>query len=165
MIGFKVLSAAALFAGMAVLSACNSTGTAPTRVAIGGLDCPDMLIRSGGQAHVVYDRTGTTDPSRVRYRATVLQISRECYRNGDVVEIAFHVSGRVIGGPRASGNTGSATLQVDLEQGGAVTGRREYTVAASIAAPLYAGDYRVDDTLAVPMTTVRSTRIVVGLEN
>jgi hypothetical protein len=161
-----VLGLGTLLAGTVLLAACNTAGTsAPVRVAVSGLDCPDMVIRPGGQAHIFYDRTGTTDPSRVRYQATILQLSRECFRTGDMIEVVVHVSGRIVGGPRVSGNTGSAVLQIDVQQGGAVTGRREYTVAASIAPPLFGGDYVVNDALAVPAASVRSTRIVVGLDN
>lgn len=167
MAGFKAISGyVAVIAGAVLLSACNAGPPAgPSRVAVTGLDCPDMQIRTGGQVHVVYDRSGTTDPSRVRYQATILQISRECYRTGDVIEVVVHVSGRIVGGPRATTGTGSATLQIDVEQAGAVTGRREHTVGASLAPPLFAGDYVVNDAIAVPAATVRSTRILVGLEN
>jgi hypothetical protein len=124
-----------------------------------------MQIRSGGHVHIVYDRNDTTDPSRVRYQATIMQIARECYRTGDVIEVVVHVSGRIVGGPRATVGTGSATLQIDLEQAGAVAGRREHTVAASIAPPLFAGDYVVNDTIVVQAASVRGARILVGLEN
>ena len=167
MAGFRAVSAwLALIAGGVLLSACNAGAPAgPTRVAVGGLDCPDMQIRRGGQVHAVYDRSDTTDPSRLRYQATILQISRECYRTGDMIEVVVHVSGRIVGGPRATAGTGSATLQIDVEQAGAITGRREHTVAASLAPPLFAGDYVVNDALAIPASTVRSSRILVGLEN
>lgn len=164
-VGFKVISGVAALIGAVLLSACNAAPTGPTRVAVGGLDCPNMQIRSGGQVHIVYDRSGTTDPSRIRYQATILQIARECYRTGDVIEVVVHVRGRIVGGPRATAGVGSATLQIDLEQAGAVTGRREHTIGASLGPPLFAGDYVVNDTIVVQAAAVRGARILVGLEN
>jgi len=158
-----------LVGAAALLSGCVSDPAAPAAPRpqeVIGLSCPDMRIAFGGQALTIYDRAGETDPSRVRYQASVLEISRVCFRTGDLLTVDIELSGRIVAGPRGTGGTASAPLVVTVVQDGGVTVlQRAYTVSANIGPPVYGGDYTVADTIAMPLGTDPITvTIIVGFD-
>ncbi len=157
---------ALLVVGAALVTGCarNEQTLAPattTAQRLSTRQCPDMQIRAGGEARVVYDRAGETDPSRVRYQAAILEISRACFTTNGAITADFGVAGRIIAGPRGTGGTASAPLRVTLVANGTeVLFSRVYTVSANIAAPAYGGDYTVTDTIALPATAAPGTLII-----
>ncbi len=162
----------ALFCAVAVLAAgCNRTRETPPPSAVAVERsatpfCPDMQIRAGEEARVVYDRTNTTDPERVRHQAAILTIGRNCFRTGDAITAEFTVGGRIVAGPRGAGGTVSAPLRVTLVQEGVgIIFSRVYTVSGSIAAPAYGANFTVADTIAVPgAAPVGSLILFVGFD-
>ena len=60
-----------------------------------------------------FNQPGLRQLGANRYQATIMQIARECYRTGDIIEVVVYVSGRIVGGPRATTGTGSVHDHLD----------------------------------------------------
>ncbi|MCC6735607.1 MAG: hypothetical protein IT534_05705 [Bauldia sp.] len=130
-----------------------------------GPACPAIVVQSGAEARTVYSGN-TADPSRIRYQAGILAVSRTCSILGDVVSVNIDVAGRFVGGPAAQAGTVRDTLRVAIVgDGGTVLSTRDYALSGTLAAPLFGQDFHVTDSIVVPAAPVGVFyRVMVGID-
>lgn len=73
--------------------------------------CPKIEVRDGTQVYHVGAGGGpVSDPTAVRFQATITRFARECVQDGDTIRIRVGVAGRVLTGAQG----GSATLSLPV---------------------------------------------------
>ncbi|MEC9343571.1 MAG: hypothetical protein VYD64_06965 [Pseudomonadota bacterium] len=117
-----------------LLAACNSTGgntventLDPQQVAGGSQSkvdefedirgyCPKTVMRAGTQTYDVFpENMKRDDPQaerKMRFRATITEVVRECNYEGEQLAMRVGVAGRLVSGP--AGETGAFTVPVRI---------------------------------------------------
>ncbi|MEZ5871893.1 MAG: hypothetical protein R3D32_08600 [Nitratireductor sp.] len=142
-----LINAAALLVGAVILAGCNSAGgnkventltpidpqiaqegqgTLPPADAIQDLRayCPKTVLRAGTETYDIYPaKTRKGDPElekKLRFRATISDVVRECNSAGAMLNIKVGVAGRLISGPASETGSFTMPLRIVVTQGDAV---------------------------------------------
>ncbi len=173
-----------------LLAACNSSGTntvddtlnvtpggAPQMANIPREDeiqdprayCPKAVLRAGTETYNVYPKGVSADDedasSKLRYRATISEIARECNSAGPNINIRVGVRGRYLSGP--SGETGSFPMpvRVAVTQGDTVLYSQLHQIQANIPAGERNGSFSyVDNNISIPRPDRENIIIYVGYD-
>ncbi len=122
----KTLRGMAFLALAAALAACQSSGSgggirkpgdsalAPPpseRVKESDLRgyCPLVTLREGTATYSTYAKG---DPAKLRYRASISDVTRSCARENGMLNITVAIAGRVVPGP--AGGPGNVTLPIRI---------------------------------------------------
>ncbi|MCG6859582.1 MAG: hypothetical protein LJE67_16100 [Salaquimonas sp.] len=168
------------------LAACNSTGgnsventLDPLQVAgdkpkVDEVDdirgyCPKIVMRAGTQTHDVYPaKMKKDDPQKekkLRFRATITDVVRECNYEGDTLNIRVGVAGRLISGP--TGETGDFTMpiRVAVTQGDSVLYSKLQDFAAQIPAGQANATFSyIDNDISIPRPQHQNIIIYAGFD-
>lgn len=172
------------------LSACNSSGTNtvddtlnvspsgnPQIAAVPQEDaiqdprayCPKTVLRAGTETYDVYpDGVDVEDPdaaSKLRFRATIGEVARECNSAGNFLNIRVGVRGRYLSGP--TGETGAFTMpvRVAVTQGDSVLYSQLHQIPAEIPPGQRNGTFQyVDNNVSIPKPERENVIIYVGYD-
>ena len=149
-----------LLAAMLALAACNSAGGNRVEQTLDPMQagnnkskvdsfedirgyCPKIIMRAGTQTYDAYPAKMKKDdpeaPKKLRFRATITEVVRECNYEGDMLNIRVGIAGRIVSGP--AGETGSFALpiRVAATQSDAVLYSQLHDVGAETARPTFPG--------------------------
>jgi hypothetical protein len=163
------------------ISGCNSTkgtdaldlGAAPAPAAatevVKSSDlegfCPQVTLREGTAFTTKYEKGGDADPVRVVYQASITDVTRTCNRADGQVKMTVAVAGKVVPGPKASGEPTSLPIRVAIVQGETVLYSElqqfQVTVVAGQAATQFVF---TDPNPVIGLENIKATQIFVGFD-
>ena len=181
-------------AGTLALSACNSSGTnnvedtldvsqqqmaGVPQISVPQIDevqdprgiCPKTIIREGTESFDVYPagikKGDEGAASRLRWRATITEVARECNSagGGAYLNIRVGVRGRYLSGPK--GETGAFTMpvRIALTRGDEVLYSQLHEIPAEILPGRTNGVFSyLDEAISIPMPERDNVRIYVGYD-
>ncbi len=168
----------ALLAG---ISGCNSTkstdaldlGAAPApgaaKEVVKSSDllgfCPQVTLREGTASTTKYEKGGDADPARIVYQGSISDVTRSCSRVDGQVKITVAVAGKVVPGPKASGEPTSLPIRVAIVQDETVLYSElqqfQVTVVAGQAATQFVF---TDPNPVLGVDNIKATQIFVGFD-
>ncbi len=134
---------------LAILAGCNSSDTGgalslglgnkaktaadPAQPVVVQGACPQLFLREGTAFYTLYAKgakktpDGQADPEKLRYQATLSQVSRQCRQSGSDLIMTVVAYGRLVSGPvgepgtialpiRVAATDGDATVYTELSQ-------------------------------------------------
>ncbi|GIL02045.1 MAG: hypothetical protein BroJett030_19440 [Alphaproteobacteria bacterium] len=180
----------ALLVGVLALAACNSTtgnqveGVLDPRAAAPGQDtqptaadevvdlrayCPKTVMRAGTETYNAYpDTMKSDDPDKarkLRFRATIIEVVRECNYAGPMLNMKVGVAGRIVSGP--GGETGDFRLpvRVAVTQGDTVLYSQLHDITATIPPGRPNNNFSfVDSAVSIPKPDKENIIIYVGFD-
>lgn len=126
-------------------------------------------MRAGTQTYDAYPAKMKKDdpeaPKKLRFRATITEVVRECNYEGDMLNIRVGIAGRIVSGP--AGETGSFALpiRVAATQSDAVLYSQLHDVGAEIKPGFSNGLFSyVDNNISIPRPSERNIIIYAGFD-
>ncbi|MAW87416.1 MAG: hypothetical protein CMJ42_12890 [Phyllobacteriaceae bacterium] len=131
----RFLPQAAIFATAVILSACQSSDTAGTMDVAGTQGqppaeavtqaeleayCPRVSLREGTAYFSTYEKGGEGQQDRVRYQASINDVTRSCNYADQGLVMTVGAAGRVVLGPRGSAGTITMPIRVAVVEGDTV---------------------------------------------
>ena len=164
------------------LAACNSTGGVESTLGVSATPrtatdevvdlrayCPKTVMRAGTETHNEYPpKMKPDDPDRsakLRFRATITDVVRECDYAGDVLNMKVGIAGRIVSGP--AGETGEFHMQVRVavKKGDAVLYSKLNDIVATIPPGRPNNNFAfVDDAISIPRPSQRNVVVYVGFD-
>jgi hypothetical protein len=175
------VSASLSLALLVAISGCNSTkgpdaldlGATPAPAAatevVKSSDlegfCPQVTLREGTAVTTKYEKGGDADPARVVYQGSISDVTRTCNRADGQVKIAVAVAGKVVPGPKASGEPTSLPIRVAIVEGETVLYSElqnfQVTVVAGQAATQFVF---TDPNPVISAANIKAVQIFVGFD-
>ena len=131
--------------------------------------CPKAVLRAGTETFDVYPKGVSKDDegasSKLRYRATISEIARECNYASGFINIRVGVRGRYLSGP--GGETGSFPMpvRVAVTQGDNVLYTQLHQIQADIPPGQRNGTFSyVDGNISIPEPDRENVIIYVGYD-
>lgn len=131
--------------------------------------CPNTVMRAGTETYNVYpDKMKKDDPEagrKLRFRATITDVVRECNYAGPVLNMRVGVAGRILSGP--SGETGSFLMPVRIAvtQAGNVLYSKLHDVPAEVPPGRTNNTFAyVDSEVSIPRPDSQNVIIYVGFD-
>ncbi len=179
-----------MMAAGALLSACNSAGTnqvdntldvTPSAnqqlASVPPEDqfqdprgyCPKTVLRGGTEAYDVFP-TGVKkedegSSAKLRFRATISEIVRECNTAGDFLNIRVGVRGRYLSGPAGESGSFMMPVRVAVTQGESVLYSQLHQIPADIPPGQRNGTFQyVDNNISIPKPDRENIIIYVGYD-
>ena len=182
-------AAIALAALLAGLAGCNSAGTNNVEntldVANGGQSganvpvedaiqdprayCPQTVLRAGTETYDIYPKgvsKGDEGASaKLKFRATISDIARECNTAGAFLNIRVGVRGRYLSGPAGEPGSYTMPLRVAVTQGDTVLYSQLHQIPAEIQPGKLNGTFSyVDSNVSIPKPEDRNVLVYVGYD-
>lgn len=127
--------------------------------------CPQVTLREGTAFTTKYEKGGDADPARVIYQASISDVTRTCNRADGQVKMTVAVAGKVVPGPKASGEPTSLPIRVAIVQDETVLYSElqqfQVTVVAGQAATQFVF---TDPNPAIALENIKATQIFVGFD-
>jgi hypothetical protein len=127
--------------------------------------CPEITLREGTAATTSYEKGGEGDPARIIYQGSITEVTRACKRAGGNVSITVGVAGKVVPGPKASGDPKSLPIRVAITEGENVLyselQQLQVTVVAGQAATQFVFS---DPNPSIPAASIKAVQIFVGFD-
>lgn len=123
--------------------------------------CPPVIISQGGAVYNSYQRGGQDDPSKLSFRASIIEATRSCTFDGGMMGMTVAVAGRVIPGPAGAPATVRVPVRISLYRDAEelYTQRYDHEVPAGGGA---ATQFVLTDTgISTPRPSARNMRVVV----
>jgi hypothetical protein len=172
----KLWAGAVLACALAV-SGCNSSkgpdaldvGAAPAQEKVLASDligfCPQVILREGTAVTTKYEKGGDGDAASIVYQGSISEVTRSCKRSDGNVSIAVGVAGKVVPGPKASGDPTSLPIRVAIVEGENVLYSElqnfQVTVVAGQAATQFVFS---DPNPIIPVANIKAVQIFVGFD-
>lgn len=153
------------------LQAQQSRGTDPAAGEVLDLRayCPKTVMRAGTETYDVYpDKIKADDPERdrkLRFRATITDVVRECNYAGPLLNMKVGVAGRLLSGP--GGETGVFTMpvRVAVTQGDTVLYSRLHDIQGEIPPGRTNSSFSfVDGAVSIPKPQQENIIVYVGFD-
>lgn len=175
---FRLAAAATLFAGAALLSACQSSDnglagvdtTAPPppngRITQSELRafCPSVNVREGTAAFRTYARGGDGDASQVVYQAAIADATRSCTRADGQMTVNVAVAGRIVPGPQVQPGSITLPIRVVVSSSGQVVYSQLHQYQVSVSDTNAATQFLFKDAPTIPMPADGQARVFVGFD-
>ncbi|MGL4489479.1 MAG: hypothetical protein ACRCU5_08550 [Rhizobiaceae bacterium] len=159
------------------LTACNSSkGTdaldvapAPAQEKVLASDlvgfCPQVILREGTATTTRYEKGGDGDAARIVFQGSISEVTRACKRTDGGVSITVGVAGKVVAGPKASGEPTTLPIRVAITEGEAVLYSElqnfQVTVVAGQAATQFVFS---DPNPLISAANIRAVQVFVGFD-
>lgn len=168
-----------IFAGAALLSACQSSGTRnpgpdlqqsePPAGAVRESElrayCPRVTLRDGTAFYDVYEGRAEGDPNKLVYRASISETTRACKYGQGTGSVAVAIAGKIVPGPRGRTGTVTVPIRVVALRGGEVIFSQLYRHPVTIADTAGATQFIFTaPDIAVPGGIDRSVQILAGFD-
>lgn len=172
----KKTAAFAMTGLMLALAGCQSSdaldvGSAgpaqqqPERITVEELRayCPRLTLRSEDAVHNVYARNGDGDPTKLVYRAAIMDSTRSCTYGPGTLGMTFAVAGRVIPGPLGTAGTINLPVEITVYQNQDIIYSQTLNQQVAIADTAGATQFLVTDAqFSMPTPTSPNVRVFVG---
>ncbi len=127
--------------------------------------CPQVVLREGTAVTTLYEKGGDGDANRVVYQGSISDVTRACTRGPDGVSITVGVAGKVVPGPKASGDPKSLPIRVAIVQGESVLYSELHQFQVTVVAGQPATQFVFSDPKpVVPLAGIKATQIFVGFD-
>lgn len=163
------------------VSACNSTKStdaltltavpepAPSREKILSSDlegfCPKVVLREGTAFSTVYEKGGDGDANKVVYQGSITDVTRSCKRTDGQLSITVGVAGKVVPGPKASGDPKSLPIRVAVVSGETVLYSELHQFQVTVVAGQPATQFVFTDPKPlIPLTDIKTVQVFVGFD-
>jgi hypothetical protein len=127
--------------------------------------CPQVTLREGTAVTTKYEKGGDGDAARIVYQGSISDVTRSCKRSDGNVSITVGVAGKVVPGPKASGDPTSLPIRVAIVDGDNVLYSElqnfQVTVVAGQAATQFVFS---DPNPLVPTASIKAVQIFVGFD-
>jgi hypothetical protein len=127
--------------------------------------CPQVTLREGTAVTTKYEKGGDGDAARIVYQGSIAEVTRSCKRSDGNVSITVGVAGKVVPGPKASGDPTSLPIRVAIVDGETVLYSElqnfQVTVVAGQAATQFVFS---DPNPVVPAASIKAVQIFVGFD-
>lgn len=127
--------------------------------------CPQVVLREGTAFFTTYEKGGEGDQARAIYQASIATVTRSCKRENGNVVITVAAAGKVVPGPKASGNIINLPIRVAISEGENVLYSQlqqfQVTVTAGQAATQFVFN---DPNAVVPEASIKAVQIFVGFD-
>lgn len=179
--GLSLKSFVAVLAACAALAACNAGG-AGSALDLNGAKveavpagkvlqseltgfCPQVTLREGTAFFTTYEKGGEGDPARAIYQASITETTRGCTRPNGMVAMNIAVAGRVVPGPKASGETVSMPIRVAITEGDAVLYSQLHQFQVTIVPGQAATQFVFNDpNPSIPQASAKAVTVFVGFD-
>lgn len=125
--------------------------------------CPAVTLREGTASFHSYAKGGEGDPAKLRYQASISDVTRSCKRDNGMLNITVAIAGRIV--PGSSGSPGTVTMPIRivmLEGDNVVYSQlHKHEVAVGTVATQFIFS---DPGLSVPEPSQRNFRILAGYD-
>jgi hypothetical protein len=74
--------------------------------------CPPVMLRDGTAYFNTYAKGGQDDPAKLRYQASIMDVTRTCSSAGGAMTMNVAVAGKIVPGP--AGAPGSVTMPIRI---------------------------------------------------
>lgn len=174
-----ITKSALLVAILIGLSACNSTkatdaldiAAAPAareeKVLSSDLEgfCPQVVLREGTAFSTVYEKGGDGDASKVVYQGSITEVTRSCKRTDGQLNITVGVAGKVVPGPKASGDPKSLPIRVAVVSGETVLYSELHQFQVTVVAGQPATQFVFTDPKPlIALAEIKSVQVFVGFD-
>mgnify|MGYP001351526416 CR=1 FL=1 len=126
--------------------------------------CPPVVVSQQGAVYNSYQRGGQDDPSKLSFRASIIEATRSCTFNGGMMGMTVAIAGRVVPGPAGAPGAVRVPLRISLYRDSEelYNQRFDHEVAISGGA---ATQFVVTDTgISTARPSARNMRVVVRYE-
>lgn len=134
--------------------------------------CPPVIIAQDGAVHNSYARGGRAaeggqdDPTKLIYRASIIDATRSCAFDGGIMNMTVAVAGRVVPGPAASSGTVTVPLRVTLYRDTEEVYSQRHQQDVALNANAGATQFVINDTgISTPRPSARNMRVVIRYED
>jgi hypothetical protein len=178
---------AGLLAGLLMLAACSSTSGNKIEGALSPLSpspgqtppadevvdlrayCPKTVMRAGTETYNGYPaKMKKDDPdkdSKLRFRAIITDVVRECDYAGPVLNMKVGIAGRLVSGPGGETGDFDMPVRVAITQGDTVLYSKLHDVSAAIPPGRPNSNFSfVDDAISIPKPDQKNIIVYVGFD-
>lgn len=145
----------------------KQTNVAQPRITQSELEayCPKISLREGTAFYNNYEKGGDQDSERVIYQASLADVTRDCHRNGGMLNIKIAAAGRVVPGPKFKPGTITMPIRVVVMQGETVAYSHLYKHPVAVQSAQSATQFLFNvDNVSLPEPTSRNVLIMVGFD-
>lgn len=127
--------------------------------------CPGVVVAQEGAVYNSYQRGGQDDPSKLIFRASIIDATRSCTFQDGIMGMTIAVAGRVVPGPAGGPGTVRVPLRITLYREAEEIYTQRYDHEVAVGAAVGATQFVVTDTgVSTPRPTGRNMRVVVRYE-
>ncbi len=127
--------------------------------------CPQVILREGTAVTTKYEKGGDGDAARIIYQGSIAEVTRACKRADGNVSITVGVAGKVVPGPKASGDPTSLPIRVAIVEGENVLYSELQNFQVTVVAGQPATQFVFSDpNPVVPVANIKAVQIFVGFD-
>jgi hypothetical protein len=131
--------------------------------------CPKAIMRAGTETFDVYPDGMKDDdpekPKKLRFRATITDIVRECNSAGPMLKIKVGVAGRVLSGPSGEAGSFQMPVRVALTRGNEVLYSQLHDITAEVPAGRTNNTFSyVDGNIVIPKPDKENIVVYAGFD-
>ncbi|GAB5506760.1 MAG: hypothetical protein Rhirs2KO_19230 [Rhizobiaceae bacterium] len=127
--------------------------------------CPAVQLREGTAYFNTYERGGKDDATRVIYQASIADVTRQCSRSGNMLNIKVAVAGRIVPGPKGKAGTITMPIRVAAIQGAEVMYSQLYKHPVNIPDTIGATQFIFSEAVfQIPVPATQNVLIFAGYD-
>ena len=140
-------------------------GAAPSALPAIATECPPIRVREGAEALFSYSNNDVGDPRALNFQAVIDKQSRNCVVSNGLITVKMGVVGRLLLGPKGSGQDFSVPLRFAVERDNVAVYSQKYDIPVTVAAPSQSGEFvKVVENVAIPYLGGEEIIIWVGFD-
>jgi hypothetical protein len=125
--------------------------------------CPRVTLQEGTASFHSYAKGGEGDPAKLRYQASIADVTRSCKRENGMLNITVAIAGRIVPGPAGAPGTISMPIRIAMLEGDRVIysqlHKHEVAAGAQVTQFIF-----TDPGLSIPEPSQRNIRILAGYD-
>jgi len=131
--------------------------------------CPKTVLRAGTEVFDVYPKDVKKEDegsaAKLRWRATISEVVRECNSAGGFLNIRVGVRGRYLSGPSGEAGSFEMPLRIAVTRGDEVLFSQLYKLPASVSPGQTSGVFsHVENNISIPKPDKENILIYVGYD-
>jgi hypothetical protein len=139
--------------------------SAPTAFPIVASECPEIRVRPGAEAFMLYAKGQAGEAKGLRYQAVLDKQSRNCLVSNGLITVKMGVVGRLLAGPKGGNDTVKVPVRFAVERDGLSVFSQKYDIPITITPPNQGEEFiKVVENVAIPYVGGEEIIIWVGFD-